>query len=102
MDIPNRRHPRCPDVHLGLCPKCRRLWAAELTDKAKAREAVSDEPRSLEPSRGGKRVVKSRPFTRAEISRRQRERDPEAYRAWNRERMKRKRQEARDALRQEA
>ena len=26
MDIPERRHPKCPNVHVGSCPECRRLW----------------------------------------------------------------------------
>lgn len=94
------RHPDCPDVHIGICPKCRRLYerdrlGVERTDKAKAREVVpgagerSVEPRSSEPSRGGKRVVQS--LTNAERQKRWRERRGDEYREWNRERMRRKR-----------
>lgn len=33
MEIePKFRHPDCPEVHLGVCAKCRRLYAASLTN----------------------------------------------------------------------
>lgn len=52
MDIPDKRHPECPDVHLGSCPNCRRLWirdlenaslstAPVLPDESEAREIES-------------------------------------------------------------
>lgn len=122
------RHPECPDVHLGECPKCKRLYGRDRlerssaverrpvksqvegsspsapakssgpTDKAKAGEVVSDageksdEPRPLQPSRGGERVVETpKALTPAQKQKRYRERHGDEYRKREAERQKRRR-----------
>lgn len=32
------RHPECPDVHLGSCPKCERLWKLDRLERSSAVE----------------------------------------------------------------
>ena len=87
------RHPECPDVHLGSCPKCERLWKRDHLKRSSAveRRAVNPQVEGSSPSATkSERLDRARKaLTRAEISRRQRERDPEGYRKRNRERMRR-------------
>lgn len=109
----DRRHPDCPDVHMGSCPNCRRLYER---DKRSAESSVAEDiPDATEAAERGSPLVGTdgdiparssrapdvsktdrlqaarKALTRAEISRRQREKDPEGYRKWNRERMKERR-----------
>lgn len=119
MDIPAYRHPDCPDVHLGSCPTCKRLWerdarveierpsvseagassvdveavagSADVDRRSDLDGAVGDSEAPDVSTKAEKIDVAKKALSRAEISRRQREKDPEGYRKWNRERMRRRR-----------
>ena len=41
---PTQRHPECPDVHLGVCAKCRRLYARD--------DRLGEQPRDEQPVAG--------------------------------------------------
>lgn len=102
MDI---RHPECPDVHLGVCPKCRRLYARDTSSEpdegisgrtGRDDQALAEEP---SPQSTPSEDVPSAPketrlnvartvLTDAQRSKRYREKRGDAYRDWNRERMK--------------
>ena len=103
MEYPNVRHPDCADVHLGLCPKCRRLYdkdrrkaeewesVSDLTPVERKSLAVSEEEleKRIETAKGHAR---KEAMTNAERQKRWRERQGEAYREWNRKRMRCRRQ----------
>lgn len=111
-------HPKnqpCRLCDAELARRRRAEQSSEPTDKARAREVPEDvgrtsadtnrshpaKPRPEEPSRGGQRVVESpkterletakKALTVAERQRKFREKDPEAYKAWNRARMRARR-----------
>ena len=84
------RHPDCPDVHLGSCPKCERLWkldTATSVDVAQRQERRSPKPRV----EGSSPSVGAKPLTPAEKQRRYRQRHLERVRKMDRERKRRAR-----------
>lgn len=99
---PKTRHPECPDVHMGVCPKCRRLYERD----RKAAERIEDASSEAVPALSvledvGVEEVSAPPhpqcgerhiLTNAERQKKWRDKDPEAYRVWNRERMRKRRQ----------
>lgn len=96
------RHPDCPDVHLGSCPKCERLWKRDAARQGSVHEqsavgavdagspGQSADPSSvpLEVSGSG---APSKALTPAEKQRRYRQRHGDRVRKLNRERMRRSR-----------
>lgn len=116
---PKVRHPDCPDVHIGVCPKCWRLYARDAKAAEEEVEAVPARPVSVssgavdvapeEPSvsvddasevgvpvqRSEEGDAPSHPecgeahiLTNAQRQKKWRDKQGEAYREWNRERMK--------------
>lgn len=65
MDIPDKRHPECPDVHLGGCPKCRRLWERDLARSPKPATEKLASSSAAEQRPVKSRVVGSNPTSSA-------------------------------------
>lgn len=66
---PTSRHPDCPDVHIGVCPTCRRLYARDESREPPIKhEAVADaseEDGHCETATKPKQVRPERSFTNA-------------------------------------